>query len=206
MERVACLLIGYVFGLFQTGYIYGKLHNTDIRKSGSGNLGTTNAYRVMGARAGIIVFLGDAFKAIFACALVRFIFKGNPNLDLLALYTACGVVLGHDFPFYLGFKGGKGVAAIAGTCAAMNWRVALVCGSVFIIFVLITHYVSVASILVVIAFTVMISILTYTGIFTVTAACRPEMCILALCMTLLAIWQHRENIKRLAKGTESKIW
>ena len=82
MLRILCLAIGYVFGLFQTGYLYGKLHKIDIRNYGSGNAGTTNALRVLGKKAGLIVFLGDFFKTVFACLLVRILFKGNPSLDM----------------------------------------------------------------------------------------------------------------------------
>jgi len=79
MERIICLAIGYVFGLLQTGYIYGKMHNIDIRQHGSGNAGTTNALRVLGKKAGLIVFLGDAFKTIFACLAARIIFKEHAD-------------------------------------------------------------------------------------------------------------------------------
>ena len=81
MERIICLAIGYIFGLFQTGYIYGKLHNVDIRTMGSGNAGTTNALRTMGFKAGVITFIGDAFKCIFAVLTVKLIF-GDSQADI----------------------------------------------------------------------------------------------------------------------------
>ncbi|MBD9156739.1 MAG: glycerol-3-phosphate acyltransferase, partial [Lachnospiraceae bacterium] len=93
MIRLACVAIGYVFGLFQTGYIYGELKGTDIRQHGSGNAGATNALRTLGWKAGLITLLGDCFKCVFAV--------------LLGMYAALGVILGHNFPFYLKFKGGK---------------------------------------------------------------------------------------------------
>ena len=86
MERIICLAIGYVFGLFQTGYIYGKLHNVDIRTMGSGNAGTTNALRTMGFKAGAITFIGDAFKCIFAVLTVKLIF-GDSQADILPLLS-----------------------------------------------------------------------------------------------------------------------
>ena len=79
MERVICLVIGYCFGLFQTGYFYSKAHNVDIKKEGSGNSGSTNVLRVMGVKAGLIVFLGDCFKTVFACLAARFLFGGQPD-------------------------------------------------------------------------------------------------------------------------------
>ena len=109
VERLICLLIGYVCGLFQTSYIYGRAHGIDIRNYGSGNAGTTNALRTLGAKAGAITFLGDCFKCVIAVLIVRAIF-GNSHQDiirLLGLYAAAGTILGHNFPFYLKFRGGK---------------------------------------------------------------------------------------------------
>jgi glycerol-3-phosphate acyltransferase PlsY len=116
MERIICLVMGYIFGLFQTGYIYGKMHGIDIRESGSGNSGTTNALRVLGKQAGLIVLIGDIGKCIIACLLCRFLFGSRlPDMELLlVLYTGVGVILGHNFPFYMNFKGGKGIAATGG--------------------------------------------------------------------------------------------
>ena len=127
MERILCLAVGYLFGLFQTGYIYSKLHHVDIRKEGSGNAGSTNVLRVMGVKAGATVFLGDFFKTLIPCILVRHFFQNQPEMvNLLVLYTAFGVILGHNYPFYMGFKGGKGIAATAGLLVAMDLRVTAV--------------------------------------------------------------------------------
>lgn len=93
MERILCLAVGYLFGLFQTGYIYSKLHHVDIRKEGSGNAGSTNVLRVMGVKAGATVFLGDFFKTLIPCILVRHFFQNQPEMvNLLVLYTAFGVI------------------------------------------------------------------------------------------------------------------
>ena len=116
MVRVICLLIGYVFGLFQTAYIYGRLHGIDIRNYGSGNAGTTNTLRVFGTKAGLLVLVGDIMKCILAVVVTGVIF-GSSHTDmiyLLKMYTAAGAIIGHNFPFYLKFKGGKGIAATAG--------------------------------------------------------------------------------------------
>ena len=139
MERILCLLTGYVFGLFQTGYLYGKMHHIDIRQYGSGNSGTTNALRVMGKKAGLLVFMGDFLKTVFACLLVRLVMREAPSVDLYVLYAGLGVVLGHNFPFYLHFKGGKGIASMAGILVSMDWRVTLVCASLFLGAVILTR-------------------------------------------------------------------
>ncbi len=152
MERIICLAIGYVFGLFQTGYIYGKLHQVDIRTMGSGNAGTTNALRTMGWKAGVITFLGDAFKCIFAVATVRLIFGEShaQMIPVLIMYAGMGAVLGHNYPFYLKFKGGKGIAATAGLIASTtNLPLTLICLAAFIGIVGITRYVSVGSLVIV---------------------------------------------------------
>ena len=116
MVRIICLLIGYCFGLFQTSYIYGRLHGIDIRNYGSGNAGTTNALRTLGTKAGVITFFGDCFKCVFAVLLVHLLFgRTYPDMiRLLAVYAAAGTILGHNFPCYLKFRGGKGIAATQG--------------------------------------------------------------------------------------------
>ena len=206
MLRILCLAIGYVYGLFQTGYLYGKLHKIDIRNYGSGNAGTTNALRVLGKKAGLIVFLGDFFKTVFACLLVRILFKGNPSLDMYVLYAGVGVILGHNFPCYLHFKGGKGIASTAGILVAMDWRITLVCAVIFLASVILTRYVSLGSILVVVAFLAQIIFYGLGGSYQVAPENMTEFFCVAAFVTLMAIWRHRANIKRLLSGTENKLW
>lgn len=206
MERVICLAIGYALGLFQTGYIYGKMNGIDIRKHGSGNAGTTNALRVLGKKAGLIVFAGDAAKTILSCLIARMIFADSPDQSLLVLYAGFGAILGHNFPFYLQFKGGKGIAATAGILASTDWRMCLICAAIFIGTVALTRYVSLGSILVVIAFFIMAVVFGNAGDFTVSAASLTEFYCLAAVIMIMAIWRHRANIKRLLSGTENKLW
>ena len=206
MERILCLLTGYVFGLFQTGYLYGKMHHIDIRQYGSGNSGTTNALRVMGKKAGLLVFMGDFLKTVSACLLVRLVMKGDPSVDLYVLYAGLGVVLGHNFPFYLHFKGGKGIASMAGLLVSMDWRVTLVCAAVFLGTVIITRYVSLGSIFVVILFFIQMVLYESMGAYQVAPGSRLEFYALAGVLTGMAIWRHRANIRRLLAGTENKLW
>ena len=206
MLRVFCLVFGYVFGLFQTGYLYGRMNHIDIRNYGSGNSGTTNALRVLGKKAGLIVFIGDFFKMVLACLLVRIFLKGDPNTDLYVLYTGLGVVMGHNFPFYLGFKGGKGIASMAGLLVSMDWRVTLVCAAVFLGTVIITRYVSLGSIFVVILFFIQMVLYESMGAYQVAPGSRLEFYALAGVLTGMAIWRHRANIRRLLAGTENKLW
>ena len=116
MVRFFCMAIGYLCGLFQTSYIIGRIHKTDIREHGSGNAGTTNALRTFGKKAGAMTLLGDLLKCMIAIWIVRVVFGKTYGdiLPLLSLYAGAGCILGHNFPFYLNFKGGKGVAASVG--------------------------------------------------------------------------------------------
>ena len=122
MERLICIAIGYACGLFQTAYILGKIYHIDIRKQGSGNLGSTNVLRTLGKKAGALNLLCDCLKCIAAILIVRAIFGNSYGdiLPLLSLYAAAGCILGHNFPFYLNFKGGKGVAASVGLVIAFS--------------------------------------------------------------------------------------
>lgn len=208
MERIYCLLIGYAFGLFQTAYIYGRLHGIDIRNYGSGNAGTTNTLRVFGTKAGLLVLLGDIMKCILAVVITGVVF-GNSHPDmiyLLKMYTAAGAIIGHNFPFYLKFKGGKGIAATAGLILSFHpylipMGVILFFGAFFI-----THYVSLGSLLVYAGFLIELVILGQMGIFGMSQAFLTEMYLIAGFLTVMAYWKHRENIKRLVSGTERKTY
>ena len=154
MIRLLCLAIGYLFGLFQTSYILGRVHGIDIREYGSHNAGTTNMLRTMGLKAGLLTFAGDCSKCILAVVLVRVIF-GKTHADILPLlefYAAAGTILGHNYPFYLKFKGGKGIAVLAGLVLSTKlWMVPIPLAA-FIFVVAVTRYVSAGSLLVTIIF------------------------------------------------------
>lgn len=206
MERILCLLMGYAFGLFQTGYLYSKAHHMDIRQHGSGNSGSTNVLRVMGAKAGLIVFTGDCLKMVFACLLTRYLFRGQPEVVYLyLLYTGFGVILGHNFPFFMGFQGGKGIAASAGLLVATDWRVMLACLAVFAATFALTHYVSLGSILVMIVFFFGMVFFGHRGDYGLGTRYLTEFYGVSAVISLMGIWRHRSNIKRLLNGTENKI-
>ncbi len=206
MSRILCLAVGYVFGLFQTGYLYGKMNHIDIRNYGSGNSGTTNALRVLGKKAGLIVFFGDFFKTVFACLIMRMVFKDNESVDMYVLYAGLGVVLGHNFPCYLKFKGGKGIASMAGILVSMDWRVTLVCAILFLGAVILTRYVSLGSILVVTAFFIQMVVYGLRGDYQVAEGDLLEFFCVAGVLMIMAVWRHRANVKRLLSGTENKLW
>lgn len=209
LTRVLCLVIGYVFGLFQTSYIYGKMKGIDIRSHGSGNAGATNALRTLGAKAGVISFFGDALKCVFAMTLVRILFADSYGgvLPVLVMYTGTGVILGHNFPFYLKFKGGKGIAATGGLIFSTNLLLALICAVLFAGVFVTTHYVSIGSMLVYAAFAVGMVILGENGFLGVTDRSNlTEIYVLVGFLTILAVWKHRQNIVRLLHGNENKTY
>lgn len=208
MVRILCLVIGYCFGLIQTSYIYGRFHGVDIRQHGSGNAGTTNALRTLGVKAGIITLLGDCVKCILAVVVVRLLFGGTHSdmIALLALYAAAGTILGHNFPFYLGFHGGKGIAATAGLIISLGWMLTLVELIVFLCAFFFTHYVSLGSLLVYVVFVIGIIVEGQTGYLNLAQGHLTEMYVLAILLALLAFWQHRENIKKLLDGSERKTY
>ena len=207
MERLICLAIGYVFGLIQTGYIYGKMHNIDIRNHGSGNAGSTNVLRTLGPKAGLITLLGDCFKCVAAVLVVRGLFMHSyPHiLPLLSMYAGFGAVLGHNYPFYLKFKGGKGIAATSGMILATDLRMAGVCLLVFIVIVAVTRYVSLGSLVVTVLFMAQVLIAGQMGEFGLAQRYLFEMYGICFLFVLSAFFKHRENIKRLRNGTENKI-
>ena len=209
MVRVACLLIGYVCGLFQTAYIYGRINGIDIREYGSGNSGTTNALRVLGKKAGLIVFAGDILKILAAGFLVTVLFNQGDffgdRAALYKLYAGLGAVLGHNFPFYLNFKGGKGIAVTSGLIPMMDWRITILCLIAFALTVGLTRYVSLGSLVITALFMISWIFLGQTGRLALTPAHLPESYVLVFLIVAMAYWRHRANIKRLIAGTESKI-
>lgn len=208
MERLICLVIGYVCGLFQTSYIIGRMHKTDIREHGSGNAGTTNALRTFGKKAGAITLLGDLLKCMISIWIVRLLFgeKYGDILPLLSLYAGAGCILGHNFPFYLNFKGGKGVAASVGMILAFDIRIFLPCAIVFFVLFFAAHYVSLCSLCAYASALIFMIVLGQMGYYGMDRAHTIEMYIVMAALTAMAFYRHRANIQRLVNGTENKIF
>ena len=206
--RIASLLIGYLFGICQTAYVVGKMNGIDIREHVSGNAGTTNALRVLGKKAGAIVFAGDFLKCFIAIHLVKIIFKssGADILPLLGLYAATGCILGHNFPIQLNFRGGKGIACTAGLLAAFDIRIGLIALVTFLAIVIVTRYVSLGSMVIVTEFALFIVIFGQMGLYHMAQAPLIELYVLAAFLAGMAIYRHRANIVRLLNGTESRIF
>ncbi len=211
--RLICLCIGYVCGLLQTGYIVGKLKGIDIREHGSGNAGTTNILRTMGPKYAAIVLLGDALKCGLAILITGAIFSDTHAdiMRLLFLYASAGVILGHNFPFYMGFKGGKGIAATAGFIIfGLSPIMTLVGIIVFFSIFFITHYVSLGSILLYVALVVCSFVFMKTDFYDWTQMGMNglywEYSTVIIILMILMLIRHKENIKRLISGCERKTY
>ena len=206
--RLASLVIGYLFGLITTGYFYAKYKHVDIRSMGSGNIGTTNTFRTLGKKAGIIVFLGDGFKGIFAIAAIWLLFHARypDNILLLEAYAGLGAVLGHNFPIHLKFHGGKGIATTAGMLLAVNPWAVPVCAALFFGSLFIKKYVSVGSLLICLGFFIQTLIFGQKGMFPLEGQYLTEFYIVVGTVCLLGVLRHQSNIKRLLNGTENKAF
>ena len=198
MERILCVLIGYSLGYLQFAYILGHLlKGIDIRKYGSGNSGTTNAIRVLGTKIGITTLVLDIIKAVVALVIIALIW-GYDQKQLL-LWGGIGAVLGHNYPFYMQFKGGKGVAATIGIFLAADIRLLVLAGVPALIILATTKYMSLASL------TYMLLLVVTTVIFYVGTPIGIEVILLVLVLSISGFWRHRSNIKRLIRGEEVKM-
>lgn len=200
MFRIYCFLIGYLIGCIQSAYIVGKIFGKiDIREHGSGNAGMTNVTRVLGAKAGIFVFIFDILKGLIAFNLCTFIFgEGgifNPSNVLFGIYGGIGAIIGHDFPFYLKFRGGKGVATTLGFYLFINPTIAIITYFTGFITAFLTKYISLSALVMNLLFVILMIIFKMPL----------EAIILMAISTSLCYYQHRGNIVRLIKGEERKF-
>lgn len=201
MFRIWCIFIGYCIGCIQSAYIIGRLiGHIDIRKEGSGNAGTTNVVRTLGAKAGAVVFAGDILKGLIGFCVCSLIFRGGGSFFgegslLPGIYGGAGVILGHDFPFYIGFRGGKGIASFVGIIFCISIKAAVITYLIGILIVAATKYISVCSL----AMTLVYPLIMLAWGFEYEAA------IVMLAAAALAWYQHRSNIRRLLRGEENKF-
>ncbi len=205
MSVVLMLVIGYLLGSLNFSIIFTKIFaNTDVRNHGSGNAGFTNTVRTAGKKVGILVFVCDALKAIVAILIAIGIAKWYPfdNFVQYGKYTAAlGAVLGHNFPLYYGFKGGKGIVVSIAVIFSLNWITGIFTLGLFLAVFLATGYVSLGSLtgaVTVMVCSIVMYIFGWAGVDAVQA-------ILMTIMGGLAFYMHRSNIKRLINGTESSF-
>ena len=214
LNRSICLILGYFVGaIIQTGFWIGKFNHIDIRDYGSGNAGTTNTMRTLGKKAGMLTYFMDAFRSCFVAIIIHFIYGNNSGVSemLLILYGGFGVVLGHNFPFYLGFKGGKGIAATSGMVISLilfpkHCFMFTIFGILtFGIVTKLSRYVSLGSIIGIIGFFIEFVIWGLIGWLPLNQGEFPEAAIVVFLFVALGVARHHANIKRLLNGTERKI-
>jgi glycerol-3-phosphate acyltransferase PlsY len=207
LARMAALAIGYICGMFLSGYFIGKSKDVDIRTQGSGNVGTTNTMRILGVRMGAITLLGDCLKSVVAVLVVWLLFHRSlgDHVRLLELYGAVGAVLGHDFPVYMHFKGGKGIAASFGMLLAVFPTLLPAAIVVFAVAVGLTKYVSLGSILACLVVVIEVYAFGAFGWLDAWGSDLIEAQILLTLAAILAVFLHRSNIKRLYAGTENRL-
>lgn len=192
----------YLLGSIPAGYLAGRIAGVDIRKEGSGNIGATNVTRVLGKRYGYPVFIVDFLKGLAAVTMSILIgrFAWPASGDLLGIVGAVSCVIGHAFPVWLRFKGGKGVATSAGALFGLMPLAALIGVVIWLVTFQVTRYVSVASITAAIALPIVIIILSFRS-----DTADATLVYFSLCLAALVILQHRSNLSRLIRGTESRF-
>ncbi len=200
---VSALLLAYLFGSIPTAVWIGlAFFNIDVREYGSGNAGATNTFRVLGKKAGMPVMFLDILKGWTATNLAYFIgvsttgAYGSISYTNYALALGIAAVMGHLFPVFAGFRGGKGIATLFGMVLAIHLQAALLCVIVFILVLLITRYVSLSSIIAGFAYTIGVAFVFPSN---------KSVVIYGMCMFMLILITHQKNIERLLKGKESKV-
>ena len=202
---ILALLVAYLFGSIPTAVWIGQaFYGIDVREYGSGNAGATNTFRVLGKKAGIAVMLIDIIKGYTATNLVSFIGLSvtgpQDSVQFVNYQLALGItaVMGHLFPVFAGFRGGKGIATLFGMILAVHIQAALLCVTVFLVVLFVFKYVSLGSIVAGFTFPLSVIFVFHTPIRSVV--------LYGMCICVLILVTHQKNIERLLKGKESKIY
>jgi glycerol-3-phosphate acyltransferase PlsY len=201
LKIFAALAAGYLLGSLNTAVIVGKIYGKDISKHGSKSAGLTNTLRVLGKPAAALVLVGDILKGVIACLiglhLGVYVYSGAAKDCMSLLAAGAGAVVGHNWPIYFGFKGGKGVLTAVTVMFMTNWVMALMSLGVFVIIVAVTRYVSLGTICATIFFVAISFIPAFRNTFYFQ--------IFTGLMALVLIFKHKENIQRLLSGAENKL-
>jgi len=196
IQGISSLLIGYLFGCFQTSYFISRLvSKKDIREMGSGNAGASNVTSELGWKYGFLTGVADVLKAYIPAQLVLYIFPGALQQYNIMALAGTGAVLGHIYPFFLDFRGGKGVACYIGMLLAINWQIGIAVIIGLILITIVTDYISVGSI----SLYIIIPVLAYTN----DANLIVIRC--AVVLMFVGMIKHRVNIQRIINGTETGL-
>lgn len=200
IAEVVVLTTSYLLGSFPAGYVTGRIAGVDIREHGSGNIGATNVLRVLGKPYGITVFLIDAGKGFIAVRIAYAVFAAAPHPEYYAIAAAVLVVLGHAFPVWLKFRGGKGVATSAGAVIALLPAAAIPAIAVWLVVFMISRYVSLASVVAALCMPLVFALMLHLRLASGTG-----LLYFSVAMALLIVWRHRANLARLRAGTEPRF-
>ena len=192
MKYVCCLLIGYLIGMLNPSYMLARLHGFDIRERGSGNAGASNALLLFGKLRGVLCATFDIVKAAGSVFLTRVLFPQDP---LVFAVTASACILGHIFPFYMHFRGGKGLACLAGTILAFDLRVFGIMLACALVIALVTNY---------ICFVPMSASVVFPIVYGCMTGNLPGVLLLIL-VAVVVLWRHGENIRRIRLGRELRL-
>jgi glycerol-3-phosphate acyltransferase PlsY len=191
---IMSVVIAYLIGSVSPSTILGKLvAKTDIREHGSGNAGATNALRVLGWKLALLILAADIFKGMLAIFIAWTLGHGNPWVTYL---SGAAVIVGHNWPIFFGFRGGKGVATTIGVFVLLMFIPAVLAGVIAITFVIITRFVSLGA----------LSFVVLTPVFLIALEHRPGAVVFAAFVAVLSIYRHRKNIARLLRGQESRLF
>lgn len=205
VKVILAFLVAYLLGSLNTSIIVGKFYGIDVRQHGSGNAGMTNTLRTLGKLPAVFVILGDALKGVLSCFIGYYILKGSSDIVQLGkmaeieniglMIGGAGSVIGHNWPLYFGFKGGKGILTTFAVIMTVSPQIGFILLAIFVVIVAFTRYVSLGSVIGSAMFPVIAALLGKDNYFI----------IFAVMIGLLAIFRHNSNIERLIKGTESKL-
>jgi len=201
LKIFAALALGYLLGSLNTAVIVGKIYGKDVRSHGSRSAGLTNTLRVLGKSAAVFVLAGDISKGVAACLIGLYLgvyVHSGEAVDCVSLLAAgAGAVIGHNWPVYFGFKGGKGALTAATVMFMFNWVMALICLGFFVLIVASTRYVSLGTISAAVLFVALSFMPAFGNTFYFD--------IFAGLTAFMIIFKHEENMRRLLSGTENKL-
>jgi glycerol-3-phosphate acyltransferase PlsY len=201
LKIIAALVLGYLLGSLNTSVIVGKIYGKDVRNLGSKSAGLTNTLRVLGKSAAAFVLAGDILKGVIACLiglrLGVYVHSGESGDCLSLLAAGAGAVIGHNWPVYFGFKGGKGMLTAAAVMFTIDWVTALISFGVFVLIVALTRYVSLGTICAAIFFVA----ISFLPVFKNTI----YFYIFSAMIAAVIVFKHKENVRRLLSGTENKL-
>ncbi len=198
-EILICIILGYFFGCFQSSYFIGKIFKkVDIRQHGSGNAGASNTTIVLGWRYGLLVGLIDIFKPIISILIIKYLFidyVAKDYLYFLMYLNGLFVILGHDFPFFMKFKGGKGTASLVGMLIVIDIRIAIIGVLAIVVITIVSDYIALGT------FGLLLSFLISTIFFKYSISCI----VISLLITVISVYKHKINIKRIIDRTETGL-